>query len=283
MLSYPLAGWRDGRRRVSAQYQRGAVGDSDVRKGSLPDYLIIGAQRCGTSTLYSLLTEHPQINKAGRKEVHYFDQHFSEGLSWYRSWFPAEEAGKITGESSPYCLLHPLAPERVARIVPDIQLIVLLRNPVERAFSQYHQQCRRGYETLETFEEAIEAEPKRLAGERERIIADPHHDNFAHRHYSYLARGRYAEQLEHWFANFDRQRIHIIRSEDLYERPRRIYRRTLAFLGLDFPSDLRKARRQRNAGNYETQMDASTRAMLEEYFEPHNQRLYQLLDRDFGW
>lgn len=140
--------------------------------GKLPDFLIIGAQRCGTISFYRLLCQHPLVEGAARKEVHYFDLHFQKGEEWYRSFFPeAEREDRVTGESSPYYIFHPLSAERAARLVPGARLIVLLRNPVDRAYSHYQHGLRRGYETLPTFEQALEAEPGRLAGEREKILA----------------------------------------------------------------------------------------------------------------
>ncbi len=104
----------------------------------LPDFIILGAQRAGTSSLYYYLSQHPQILPAVRKELHFFDDHYRRGLGWYRSQFPTRGArGTITGEATPYYLSHPHAPARIQRLLPQARLIVLLRNPVERAISHY--------------------------------------------------------------------------------------------------------------------------------------------------
>ena len=145
--------------------------------GALPDFFIIGAKKCGTTFLYHLLGQHPHVEAAKKKEIHYFDHHFSKGNDWYRSHFPPptwkEGRRSITGESSPYYLFHPHAARRMAGVVPRARLIVLLRNPVDRAYSHYHQEAGRGHEPL-TFEEAIEAEEARLRGERDRMLEHEH-------------------------------------------------------------------------------------------------------------
>ena len=153
-----------------------------VNAGSrpLPDFLIIGAQRCGTTSLYRYLEKHPQvIGAAPSKGVHYFDVHHERSLRWYRAHFPTrrrrDRAGDraVTGEASPYYVFHPHGPDRVRAAVPNVRLILMLRDPVVRAFSQYQQEYARGFEDAETFEQALELEPGRLAGERERMLADP--------------------------------------------------------------------------------------------------------------
>ena len=142
----------------------------------LPDFLIIGTQRGGTTSLYNYLVEHPGIGAASIKEVHFFDTpHFKQGLAWYRGHFPSAfqryyverslKHGFVTGEASPYYLFHPHAPKRVAGLMPQMKLIVMLRNPVDRAYSHYHHEVAGGHEKLATFEEAIACEDERLAGE----------------------------------------------------------------------------------------------------------------------
>jgi len=168
----------------------------------LIDFLIIGAQRCGTTSLYSYMVLHPQISSAKNKEVHYFDIFFYKGLDWYLSQFPSLSSNNknlITGESSPYYIFHPLAAKRIFKIIPKVKLIVLLRNPVERAYSHYHHIVKLGHESL-TIEEAIKSEKERLDGETEKILSGEF--SFNHQHYSYLARGIYVDQLIQYFELF---------------------------------------------------------------------------------
>jgi hypothetical protein len=246
----------------------------------LPDFIIVGAQKGGTTSLHAYLAEHPLIAPPVTKEIHYFDKQFDRGLGWYRAHFQLlDEGAMLTGESTPYYLFHPAVPARVASTLPGCRLIVVLRNPVDRAFSQHNHERALGFEDL-PFEEAIAGEPRRLEGEEERLLADPGYVSFSHQHHSYLARGRYAEQLERWLEHFDREQLLVLSAEDLFAEPATVVRESQAFLGLELetPRDLSA----RNARTY-APIAAETRAELNRAFEPHNRRLYELVGRDFGW
>ena len=166
---------------------------------TLPDFLIIGAQKCGTSFLYRFLVEHPHVKSAFVKEVHYFDLNFAKGNHWYRSNFPLQVRNTrtyITGEASPYYLFHPHAAKRASMVVPGAKLIILLRNPVDRAYSHCQHQVKRvGGETRETLmlEAAREAEERPLPGELSKIIEDEYYESLSHRIRSYLKRGIYID------------------------------------------------------------------------------------------
>jgi Sulfotransferase domain len=263
---------------------RRAVGHTLRRAGAsrrqLPVFLIIGTQKGGTTSLHEYLAEHPMVSPPTTKEVHYFDHAHHRGSGWYRAHFhPRGRSGEISGESTPYYLFHPLVPELVARDLPDSKLIVILRNPIDRAFSHHNHERALGYEDL-PFEEAIAREPERLQGEEERILADPRYRSFSHQHHSYLARSRYAEQMEHWLRHNSRDRFLILSSEDLFGDPQAVVAETHRFLGLDLdtPADLTA----RNARSYAPIQD-DLRSRLRKEFEPQNQRLYELVGRDFGW
>jgi len=165
-----------------------------------PGFIIAGAQRCATTSLFRMLARHPQVRPPMlNKGIHFFDtaERFSRGPNFYAGHFPLRRpwgSDRISGEASPYYLFHPLAMQRIAEVAPQTQVIVLLRDPAQRAFSAYKQEKGRGFETL-SFEEALDREPERLAGEEEKIIADPNYQSFAHQHYGYVARGRYTAQL----------------------------------------------------------------------------------------
>lgn len=255
----------------------------------LPDYLIIGTQRGGTTSLYKYLAEHPAHARALTKELRFFDLNHRKGVSWYRSRFPSRryrEAVKrtrgvdlVVGEASPDYIFHPHAPGRVAALLPTVKLIVLLRDPVDRAYSHYWHQYQRGHEQL-SFHEAIEREGERLDGELERIVSDEDYVSYERHHHSYLARSLYADQLAAWFDLFPREQFMIERSEDLFQDPEALFGRVLAFLGLP-----RGGPRKFERFNAFTQrpMDAAMRARLKEHFRPHNERLSLLLGRDLGW
>jgi len=255
----------------------------------LPDFLIVGAQRAGSTSLFDYVCRHPRVPAPSHKEIHFFDQNYFRGEGWYRSHFPTvlereylrrrHGAPPLMGESSPYYLFHPQVPGRVRETLSEARIVVLLRNPVERAYSHYQLTRRRGHESL-SFEDAIAAEPDRLAGEEERMERDPRYASVPHRFHSYVARGMYADQLERWLAVFPCDRVLVLASEELFAKPDETYGRTLAFLGL--PGLRLDDYRQLNRGGYED-MAPATRELLAERFREPNQRLYDLLDRDFGW
>jgi Sulfotransferase domain len=249
---------------------------------NLPNFIIIGAQKGGTTSLYVYLTQHPQIAPATQKEIHYFDLQFDKGAEWYYAQFPTleERGSKLTGESSPYYIFCPHVPQRIYDLCPDVKLIVLLRNPVDRAISHYyHYKLRIDHESL-SFEEAIAREPERLKGELEKLLADPSYYSFEYQHHSYLARGIYADQLPAWFKLFPKSQILILKSEDLYANPCETYNTVLEFLNL--PPHQLGAYEKYNATEY-PRISETVYQQLKAYFKPHNQRLAEMLDRDFGW
>jgi hypothetical protein len=248
----------------------------------LPDFVIIGTMKGGTTSMFQYLSQHPQIHPPFRKEIKFFDIHYTKGLGWYRSHFPMwikMKDGALTGEATPYYLFHPLAAERMARMLSKTKLIIMLRNPVDRTYSHYSHIKRVGREPLR-FEEAIAAEPERLAGEAEKIIADPNYSTFMHGHYSYLARSRYVEQLPLWLKGFPREQMLILPSEEQTSSPAEAYKKTLDFLGLDtwYPEQFSVFKQ----GNYEKMPD-EIRQKLVTYFRPYNQQLYDLLNMKFDW
>lgn len=247
----------------------------------LPGFLIVGAQRAGTTYLYDMLVGQPGVAPALTKEVHFFDVRYERGLRWYRTFFPPRLGRRppLTGEASPYYMFHPHVPGRVAESLPQIKLIALLRNPVDRAYSQYQHERRRGFETL-SFEQAIEREPERLAGEEERMLRDERYQSYSHQHHSYLARGVYAPQIERWLGAFPSEQLLIIAAERLYSHPGATLQQTLEFLEL--PAARSRSERQPSYPRYD-EMDAGLRRRLTDYFAPHNQRLCKRLQMTFDW
>jgi hypothetical protein len=247
----------------------------------LPDFLVLGAQKAGTTALYEYLRRHPQITGPSWKEVSFFDRHWARGERWYRGNFPnlARTREKLVGEASPSYVFHPLAPQRVQEVVPDARLIVLVRNPVDRALSQYNHEAALGREPL-PFEEALDAEEERLRGEQERMAADPRYFSREWWSHTYQARGRYAEQLERWLAVFPREQLLILPTDDLGSDPAQAHAQVLEFLGAS-PQRLDSYPRVYER-EYEP-MKPETRERLAAEFEAPNRRLYELLGRDLGW
>ena len=244
----------------------------------LPDFLIIGAQKAGTTALYAYLRWHPQITGPSFKEVSFFDRHYARGERWYRAHLPVRRTG-LVGEASPSYLFHPLAPERVARMLPRARLIALLRNPVDRAFSHYQHEVALGREQL-SFEDALAREDERMEGEVERMLREPAYFSHAWWNYTYTARGRYAEQLERWFEAFPREQLLVLLTDELAADTAAAYRRVLDFLGAEAQElDAYPRIFEREYGG----MDPNTRARLEQRFAQPNRRLAELLGRELPW
>jgi Sulfotransferase domain len=246
---------------------------------ALPDALIIGAMKSGTSSLHYYLTQHPQVVAPLRKEVHYFDLNFARGEAWYRANFGRAGAGGLNLDSSPYYLLHPQVPPRAYALLPAAKLIVLLRDPVRRAYSHYWHECDKGREPL-SFEDAIAAEAERIELDHGRLANGEIERSAAHQYFSYLARGRYAEQLAAWLRVYPRQSLLVLRFEDLAREPLPVLNRTLGWLGLPAMTSARLE--PRNTRKYPP-MNPATAERLREYFAPHNARLESLLGEQMNW
>jgi len=256
----------------------------------LPSFLIVGAQRSGTTSLYKALVQHPVVLSAVlHKGVHYFDTGYANGPDWYRGHFPLAVTARVTqrrtgvrpvtGESSPYYMFHPLAAERIARDLPGVRLIVALRDPVERAYSAHAHEMARGFET-EPFERALELEEQRLAGEAEKIVADPGYRSFHHQHNGYLARGRYIEQLERLETVFARDRIFVVDSDRFFSHPQPVYDALLAFLGLP---GWAQARFDQHNARSRAPMPDTLRARLRDSFQPYDERLALWIGTEPSW
>jgi hypothetical protein len=264
-----------------------------ARWRELPDVLIIGGQRCGTSSLYKWLGRHPNVAPSLRKEIEYFSIDHARGGDWYRAHFPttlrrraAAAMGRplVTFEATPDYLFDPRAPGRAQALVPDAKLIALLRDPADRAVSHYHLNVRLGDEPLD-LEGALRSEEDRLTDEWERVAEDPNYRAIPLRRFSYVARGRYAEQLERWLELYPRRQLLVLRSEDLYARPAEVFRRVLGFLDLPAwePPEFRNySFIGPFGGTYPDPPDTVRRFLADRYAEP-NRRLVYLLGEEFQW
>jgi hypothetical protein len=282
------------RRSVAVKRTARAVARGSGRLSSrarvTPDFLIIGGQRCGTTSLFKTLRAHPSVlAPVLHKGAHYFDTSYERGMGWYRGHFPlartARRVEQRTGvrplafESSPYYMFHPLAAERIARDLPGVKVIVLLRDPVERAYSAHAHELARGFET-EDFETALALEESRLEGEVERLVADPGYRSPSHQHHAYVQRGRYVEHLERLEGIFGRERMHVVDSHRFFTEPEPVYDGVLEFLGLPhtgYPAFERHNARPRSP------LPDDVRLRLEEHFAPYDERLAQWLGRPVSW
>jgi hypothetical protein len=209
---------------------------------SLPDFLLLGGQRCGTTSLYRHLVAHDGIAFPRRtKGVHWFDVAYDRSAWWYRSNFPLDVVRQratarlgyplVVGEACPYYLFHPAVPGRVKEVMPEARLVAILRDPIERAWSAYHHERRRGYEDLSSFETALDAEPERLAGAEE-VLRRPDGRHFSHQHHGYVARGRYDEQIRRWWDAFPRDQVLVAYTADLEGDPDTVLSSLHRFLGV---------------------------------------------------
>ena len=242
----------------------------------LPRFLCIGAQKAGTTTLHHLLAIHPQIFVPAEKELHYFTLHADQGVEWYAGRFAAARPDQICGDITPYYLFHPEAPRRICDLLPRVKLVVLLRDPVERALSGYFHSLRLGLESL-PIEEAFAREEERLAGAAAELVALGGR-HLSHQEHSYLARSRYDEQLARYGDLFSREQLLVLRSEDLFAEPAAVWRQLLEFLELEhrpLPQEVPHA----NRGSAESAgVDPRLRDRLRSLLSP----TYDALERAYG-
>ncbi len=249
----------------------------DLSQVQGPDFIIIGAPRCGTTSLYRYLASHPQILAAAEKEIRFFSQEFDRGLEWYLAHFPPIAATEpyMTGEATPTYLAHPQAAQRLQQCFPRTKLIVMLRNPIDRAFSHYQMLVRRGTEQR-SFETAIAQERQALADATDATLEQ----GCYWRSGDYLTKSLYVHHLRRWLTQVDRERVLIVQSEVFYNDPAATLQQIFAFLGL--PNHALRRYPKYNAAPY-SPLQAATFRSLSEYFAPYNQQLETELQRSFAW
>lgn len=254
----------------------------------LPSLIIVGAQRSGTTTLYRMLSEHPAvIRPTASKGVGYFDLNYHRGPRWYRGHFPlaafaGTDAGhghRITFESSGYYSFHPLAMQRLAQDLPGVKLLMMLRNPVDRAYSAHRHEFNRGFET-EVFERAVDLEPQRLRGEVERMLADPAYQSYAHRHHAYLGRSQYAEQIARIHRTLGKDSLHVVDADRFFAAPHEEFEDIQHWL--DLPLWQPKRVLSWNAQPRED-LDSGLREHLMEHFAPYDLQLTELTGLIPSW
>lgn len=257
----------------------------------LPDFIIIGARKCGTTSLYEYLTQHPCVLPALSKELFYFDYHYEKGSNWYRRHFPTQVekwayekvlGGQvITGEATPSYLYNPFVARRIAELLPQVRLILLLREPVEAAYSAYQFGLKTGTYTADdiVFEKVIQAELQYIKQGGELFCREQETFSINPR-CAYLARHAYIELLKPWLEVFDRSQIKIVLSEELFTNPAKVYQEVQEFLGL--PLHELDTYDQFNQNGYQ-KLESSAAQNLEDFFTPFNDRLGNLLGRNLGW
>jgi hypothetical protein len=257
------------------------------RSRILPHFIIIGAQKSGTTSLFHYLSQHPQLIRAYKKEIHYFDgginpsvDTFEKGPAWYRMHFPLERDvrdDQRVFEASPLYIFNPLAPQRMHDLIPEARLIAVLRDPTDRAISQYFHVKRRGFEPLPILE-ALQAEEERLKP----VLEAKAYNDERYRVFSYKSRGVYHEQIKTYLPFFPMSRLLILNSGALFAEPAETLRKVFEFVGVD-PDYTVANLKPRNVAANKTDVDPAVYAYLDDYFRPHNEALYELIGQDYGW
>ena len=266
------------------------VGPATSRFRMAPSFLVIGGQRCGTTTIFKSLADHPQVMRPPvEKGTDYYTLNHDRGPDWYRGHFPLSRVAEVLAprgaepvafEACTYYLFHPLAIERIAADFPEMRLVAMLRDPVVRAWSAYKHELARGFENETDFVRALDLEEERLDGEVERMVREPGYASFSHRHHAYLSRGQYAEQLERVFAHFPREQVHVMDSEAFFADPGREFATLVAFLGLQ---PWQPERFEQHNARPSAPMPEAARLRLERHYAPYDERLSEVLGRIPAW
>lgn len=257
----------------------------------LPNFYIIGVVKGGTTSLYNYLIEHPSIQPSVGKEIDYFGEYYSRGINWYRCAFPFKshkffvtkilKKKFLTGEATPRYFEHPGVPEKIKKVTPNAKFILLLRNPIDRAYSHYNMNVTRGDETL-SFSDAIDMEQERTSKGFKKMLNDENYFTWNYYLHAYLNHGIYIEKLKHWMDIFPRANFFILKSEDFSNDIPKYYNKVLNFLGLS-SLNLKHYKMYKKRHYDEPKMDPELRKNLGEFFKPHNEQLYKFLGVDFGW
>ncbi|MGL5810629.1 MAG: sulfotransferase domain-containing protein [Nocardioides sp.] len=261
----------------------------------VPDFLVIGAKRGGTTSLFNYLMMHPGVlglfpQSRGKKSTDYFFAGNTRSLTWYRSHFHTllyrarlrRRLGyrPVGGEASPYYVWDPRIAGRVRAVAPEVKAIMLIRDPVERAWSHYLERQENGVEPL-SFGDALAAEPDRTDGELSRMLADPAYHSTAHDWYTYRARGHYLPQIQNWLKSFDAEQLLVVRSEDLYADVQGVFDEVCRFLGVDrFALPTTKTF---NASYVKSMVPDPQRGELAAHFAGPNAELEEFVGRSLDW
>jgi len=256
----------------------------------LPNFIIIGAARCGTTTLYEGITEHPDVFHADIKEILFFEDQYHRGVGWYRGHFPYFwkkysnfKKRNLTGEASPRYFISPRAPMRIASLIPDVKLIVILRNPVDRVYSHYQLRVAQGNESLsfdEVVDKAITEGEVEAENAFELMKEDSNYYNPDYSTKAYLAHSKYVDNIEYWMKYFPKNQFLILNSEEFDKSPNPVFDNVFNFLNLPNFTNLNYVKY--NTRKYD-KMKSSTRKKLIEFFKPYNVRLYKLIGKEFYW
>ncbi len=264
-------------KQVAALYPEFAEKNWDLEKPTGPNFIVIGGMKCGTTSLYNYLIEHPQVLPSVKKELHFFNKGFDRGIDWYLSHFPSLPKGQnfITGDASPGYLVDGVE-EQVFSLFPKVKLIAILRNPADRCISHYYHNLKLGKEKR-SFEEAICPQLEKFWGLSE---LPKNSQDSGDKLTVYLLYSLYVYFLQKWLNLFPREQLLILKSEDLFEHPKTTMNQVFQFLGL--PDRHLKEYKKYNSGLYNS-IDESIYQKLSSFFEDSNVKLEELLAQKFNW
>jgi len=271
------------RNSLSSKYQRffkrgmaGITASSRV----LPDFIIAGTVRSGTTSLYYNICEHPSVLSADYDEIGFFDRNYHLGVNWYRSMFPTQKHMKeiktktgnsITGEDTPFYFWRKDSAKRIFNLLPNCKIIIILRNPIDRAYSNYQLGKRTGWENL-SFEETIEIEKKQL---KNGLIPSQFDDLR-----SYLIKSIYSYQIKYWLDIFPKNQLKIISTEELSKNVKNTMSDLFKFLEI---SDYEIIKGQEKKSEIYPEMIQDTRNELKSVFKDYNEELFKLINKRFEW
>jgi hypothetical protein len=241
------------------------------------NFMIIGFAKCGTTSLYEYLIQHPHILPSAKKEPMFFSENFHYGFDWYLAHFPSIPKGQkyITGEASAHYIDHPIAYKRIYENFPNTKLIILLRNPIERTYSDYQMWKRLGV-IHRPFKDVIISEMDRVQGEAQATYNE--REGFAAP--SFISSSLYVYSIKRWMALFPRNQFLILKTEELNSNTEELLSKVFYHLNLnDFSI---KKYSKHNVGEYNS-INPELRGILGEYFKPHNKLLEDFLGMEFGW
>ena len=248
----------------------------------LPDFLIIGAKRCGTTSMFFNLPKHPSILKSHHDNMGFFNDNFHLGQNWYKSFFVTKSHKKNIEKKYGRCLSfdttttymeNKSTAENVKRIKSDMKIIVMLRNPVDRAYSQYNRTIKDDTE-LRIFEDVINNEIKKLNENKYNTIETKRNES------NYVKKGLYYEQLKPWFEIFPNKNIGVFSTEEFKKDGQKTYNEIFSFL--DLPEYIIKDNKIMEKGDY-SPIDKETRTVLSNFYELHNEKLFKLIGKRFDW
>ena len=271
------------RNSLSSKYQRFIKrGFSGITASTrvLPDFIIMGTVRSGTTSLYYNICEHPSVLPAAYDEIGFFDSNYHLGIKWYQSMFPKQKEMQeikkntgfsITGEDTPFYFWKKEAIDRIFQCLPNVKIIAIFRNPVDRAYSNYNLGLRMNTEKS-TFEETIDEEIEFLENNSFRDSIE--------RRRSYVTKGIYEKQIKSWFDVFPRKQIHILSTEEMQQNPQDELLKIFKFL--EIPEYIIKNPQKQKLAEYE-KMKMETRKKLLNFYKSYNENFFEMIKQRFNW